>query len=331
MKNNRNKDPLLGTLIVLLAWSTFCGPIGAKAIVELRPTSVVSGKQVCLGDIAVIQGASKPQRQLLEGVVLASAPPAAHDVELNTGYIKAKMKQNLIDMDAVILRGPENVKIRADGNTLKGTTLVELAKKNTLQSTGWPPDEVEFTVTKTPGNITLPPGKPDIEVWKVSGDYYGLTCFRFDIRVDGKSVATVPLVMEINRLVLTLIANGDLERGKLLTGEDFRIVRRNLSKEPYQVRRKYLKPEDQVLGKRVKSPITAGRVLIYDMVTDPPVVKQGDPVTLEVRKGQVRVTTQGVARSSAAVGETLRVRNTLSKKEVHGRLISPGLVAVEQQ
>lgn len=300
-----------------------------KAIVDLRPTSVVRGEEVYLRDVAEIQGAGKAQKELLGSVLLGRSPAHARSNELRQSYIVAKMRQNLIDMEAVLVRGPETIEIRADGNILEGKRLAQLAESYVLEQTGWTRQEVQFEWGRLPGDCPLPPGKVSIDVWKVSGDFYGLTSFRSDIRVDGQSVASVPMVVKVKRYATVLVAKGDLERGRVIGAGDFQVRRRDLSAEPARVRKGFCRVDQPPVGKRLKTFVQAGRTLVYDMLADPPIVERGERVVIEIRRGDVYVTAQGEARASGAVGETVPVKNYVSDKTIMARVVRPGAVTVE--
>lgn len=316
--------PAVLMTVVLLQQTACC-----KAIVDLKPEVVVNCKEISLGDIATIQGASGPQKELLSSVPLGKAPLPAREYELRSSYVVAKMKQSLIDMNAVDVRGPENIVVRADGNVLKGEALVQKARDYIYAHTDWPKDQLRFEVPRTPADLSLPPGKLDVDVWRVSGDFYGLTFFRSDIRVDGRSTASVPFVVDISRTVPVVVASCDMQRGTTLKKEDFRIEKRNLGEESKRVRMRYCKPKDDIVGKRVKTHIAAGRVMTYDMLLDPPMVERREQVTIQTQHGGILVSTKGVALRSAAVGEDVPVRNNLSGKTIVARVVGPGTVVVE--
>ncbi len=300
-----------------------------KAIVDLRPASVVRGEEVYLRDVAEIQGAGKAQKELLGSVLLGRSPAYARSNEFRQSYILAKMRQNLIDMEAVVVRGPESIEVRADGSLLAGKRLAQLAEAHILEQTGWNRQEVRFDWGRLPADCPLPPGKVSIDVWKVSGDFYGLTSLRSDIRVDAQSVVSVPMVVKVHRYATVLVAKGDLERGRVIEAGDFQVCRRDLSTESARVRKSYCRLDQPPVGKRLKSYVQAGRTLVYDMLTDPPIVERGERVVIEIRRGDVYVTAQGEARASAAVGETIPVKNYVSDKTIMARVVRPGAVTVE--
>ena len=155
---------------LLLAWAM--QPLAhAKAIVDLQPESVVAKKEVHLSDIALIQGAPANQKELLGSIFIGHAPGHARSTEIRRSYIIAKMKQNFIDMDAVVVKGPEKVKVRSDGKILKGEKLVELTQKYILENTGWNKEDVRFEWSRIPRDQSLPPGTMKVDIWKVSGGF----------------------------------------------------------------------------------------------------------------------------------------------------------------
>ncbi|MDI9237406.1 flagellar basal body P-ring formation chaperone FlgA [Lysobacter sp. LF1] len=61
----------------------------------------------------------------------------------------------------------------------------------------------------------------------------------------------------------------------------------------------------------------------------PPLVQRGDPVTLVSRVGGMEVRMAGRAMGAAAVGATVSVENTGSRRIIRGRLVGPGVVEVQ--
>jgi flagella basal body P-ring formation protein FlgA len=241
----------------------------------------------------------------------------------------AKMKQNLINMNVVNVRGPETIEVRADGTLMTGEKLAQLTQEYVLKETGWSEDETRFEVSKYPRDISLPPGKLDVEIWKVSGDFYGITHFRTDIRVDERSIRSVPLVIHIQRFVPVMVPTRDLAAGEELLPGDVTVKQYDLSRESIRVRTGFCRPETPIVGKRVERYCQAGRVLTYEMLLDPPIVERGERVVIETTKGGVYVTSPGEARSSAAVGEKVPVKSLLSGKIIMARVVRPGTVTVD--
>ena len=57
-----------------------------------------------------------------------------------------------------------------------------------------------------------------------------------------------------------------------------------------------------------------------------PLIMAGDPVELQVQRGQVLVTVRAFARQSGCLGQTIPVRNEITGRLVNARVAGPGLV-----
>jgi len=81
-----------------------------------------------------------------------------------------------------------------------------------------------------------------------------------------------------------------------------------------------------IAGKSARRSVAAGRLLRQADVKVTPLVLQGDPVDLVLRRGVVTVTVRAVARQEGRHGQIITVRNGLTGKLVTGRVAAPGLV-----
>jgi flagella basal body P-ring formation protein FlgA len=81
-----------------------------------------------------------------------------------------------------------------------------------------------------------------------------------------------------------------------------------------------------VLGCSLTRNLRAGDLLRRADLKETPVILAGDPVELEVRRGQVTVTVRAVARQDGCLGQTIPVRNELTGRLVNARVAGPGHV-----
>ena len=65
------------------------------------------------------------------------------------------------------------------------------------------------------------------------------------------------------------------------------------------------------------------------MVDFPPLVKRGEIITIAAVNGGLKITATGIAKSNGQEGDTIRVKNSGSGKEILCKVIGPGLAAVE--
>ncbi|BCR06611.1 hypothetical protein DESUT3_36800 [Desulfuromonas versatilis] len=175
-----------------------------------------------------------------------------------------------------------------------------------------------------PPPFTLPAGQLSHEV--IPSDPGILASRRFTIlfRVDGRVVQNLPVRAEIEALAPVVVAAHDLGRGIELADSDLRMVEMDLN----GLRNPCIDP-GELLGKRLKRPLRAGDPLDRTQVEFPPMIRRGEAVSIQVVSGALRITAAGEARQDGREGETIRVRNSSSRKEILCRVLAPGLAQVE--
>jgi flagella basal body P-ring formation protein FlgA len=83
-----------------------------------------------------------------------------------------------------------------------------------------------------------------------------------------------------------------------------------------------------VIGKKIKKDIRPGQAIKTDYLNDSPAVRKGDVVTVVAESKLLRVTAQGLARENGCPGDSIRVMNLASKKEIIGQVEGPALIKV---
>lgn len=86
---------------------------------------------------------------------------------------------------------------------------------------------------------------------------------------------------------------------------------------------------DELVGKKLKRSLRQGVPLDRNSVEFPPMVARGEMVTIILKHGSLELTARGEARQDGQEGETIRVRNTNSQRDILGRVTAPGMIEVE--
>lgn len=84
----------------------------------------------------------------------------------------------------------------------------------------------------------------------------------------------------------------------------------------------------QVIGHMTKRPLKAGQVLRSSDLVMAPVVRKNDLVRLVVQTGQMTLSLQGKVLQDAAIGQTVRVLNVTSNRQLSGTVVDAGTVAI---
>jgi flagella basal body P-ring formation protein FlgA len=77
-----------------------------------------------------------------------------------------------------------------------------------------------------------------------------------------------------------------------------------------------------------KRPLKAGQVMRVSDLVMAPAVKKNDLVRLVVQSGQMTLSVQGKVLQDAAIGQTVRVVNVGTNRQLSGTVVDAGTVSV---
>jgi flagella basal body P-ring formation protein FlgA len=124
--------------------------------------------------------------------------------------------------------------------------------------------------------------------------------------------------------VKRVVALEDLRSGKPVLAAQASVQTREEAPGP----RPFAASLDQVVGRWARIPIRAGSAIRLDQIEAPKEILQGDAVKVEVHSGGVRMELEAKAQASGAIGETILVLNTVSKRQFLARVEGRGRVSV---
>lgn len=139
------------------------------------------------------------------------------------------------------------------------------------------------------------------------------------LAVRGKHAVYVPVT--IGALVDVAVAEHALAAGTVITRDDVRIETRPIDGA--------LPLGAAVIGAKVMRRIAAGEPIAPASVALPPPLPRGTEVTIEIRRGSVRIRGTGTLELVARVGEEATVRLAQTKTTLRGTLVAPGTVVVK--
>ncbi len=144
------------------------------------------------------------------------------------------------------------------------------------------------------------------------------------VRCPGSSPWSIYLPVRVQIFADILVAAHPLARGVPLTQTDVTLSRQDLA----VVAGTALTDPAQAVGKRLRYPVATGAALNAGLLDLPPLVKRGQAVTI-VSTGQgLEVRAAGEALADGTSGETIRVRNLLTRKVIQATVLEAGVVRV---
>ena len=149
--------------------------------------------------------------------------------------------------------------------------------------------------------------------------------YRTALYDDRKIVHT--LVVEASYDVLTdiFITAKPLSSGSIITAHDVYAVKQKSSHLPLGV----VTDLTGIEGRTLKSNIGEGVIIRADYFENPSTIKKGKEVTVLVEGENVMVSTKGVLRNDALIGDVARVSCAARKKDISGILVSADTVKVK--
>lgn len=186
-----------------------------------------------------------------------------------------------------------------------------------------PDAEVSFTRLNLPEPFSVPDG--DIRAQVLPSDTDILSSRRFSLTVysNGRAVDTRTVYGELQALAPVVVLAENVRRGEILDAQDLLMAEMDI----VRLRRPCLDPEE-VVGKTLRRTGRRGDVVSKRFLTTPDLVRRNQVVTISLQKGGLFLTTRGVARMAGGKGETIRVRNISSNREIFCRVTGPNRVRV---
>jgi flagella basal body P-ring formation protein FlgA len=304
-------------------------PAPARADVSLRlsPEVLVQADQVTVADLGPIEG-DHALAERLGRITLGPAPMPGSSYRFNAGFFQARLRQYQIDPAHVHLIAPDRVTIVRAFQVLAGQALLDvatrqaLARLDTLDPPGGP---YALSPVNRPGDQRVPTGHVEIEARVQDGSPpYIVMPVAVTIRVDGRDFQTLPLAFRVSRQQSVVVAARFLDPRASLGAVDFRIERRAATEVPPGALAAVAGPEDM----EVVRAIGPGEVVTDRLLRPRIVVRRNEMVTLIVEGQGFRITTRGQVTEEGRRGDTVRVVNPASKRELVGRVEGPGVVRV---
>ena len=296
----------------------------AKALVAYRAESTVNGPVVRLGDIAEIRSKDPALAQRLGAIEVGRSPLPGLSRILDPAYIQARLRLERVDPSAIVFDTPPSITVLAASQRVGGEELLETVRKHILSARRADAMDLAIQATAPPRDLVLPTGSLILKVRGAPApDGTGTAAPLVEAWVDGTLVRTVSVPVRLSALFDVLVASHPIAQRALIGPEDVRVDRREIlaGQEP-------LREVGAVLGRRAMRNIAPGEPILATLVELPPLVRRGEIVQLLAEGHGLRAATQAEAREEGKLGQTIRVRNLTSGKEIYGQVQAEGIVRV---
>lgn len=165
----------------------------------------------------------------------------------------------------------------------------------------------------------------EFEVRCRKGSPLGLNPVEVRVWADGRTVQTVPMVVQVAMRLGAAVAQHPINQGATIRASDLNLVPMSVT----QLHKAGIGDLVLVVGQRAKRFIPVGTVIEPGMLEEVPLVRRGELVTLASVVGGVRVVTTAKAAESGLLGDVIKVRAADNKRmEFDAVVVGPGAVEV---
>lgn len=289
-------------------------PTDARAQAILRPHALLEGDVLRLSDLFDQAG---PRAE----TVIAAAPLPGRRMVLETQNLMNIARQHgvawrpLTGTDRIVIERPGRPVPRAD---------IEALLRDELARQGIEPEmELELpglTPPMIPASAIFQIAIEGVSVEQPGSRFQATLVVLADgtgtqrMRLAGRAVPTVPVVMATRRLAL----------GEVIGPNDARLGRMRAER----VRPGQAQQLSQVIGQEVRRPMAIEQGFALVDLSPPSIVQKNALVTLQLEAPGISLSVQGRALESAARGGNVPVMNLTSRNIVEGVAIAPGRVRV---
>ncbi len=187
---------------------------------------------------------------------------------------------------------------------------------------GW---DVTIRRMAIPNVQKLPEGNIEYEiVAPKQWEGWGNVSIAILARQKDKVVRNISVQIDVEALADTVVTLRQLDHGTDITAADLVVQKREITQSSHLAARKV----DEVTGKIARTTIRANQPVCSDMIERVPLIKSGQTVTIIGENEVLKISVAGIAHSSGAVGDIIRVKNMTSLKEIPARVIDASTVQV---
>jgi len=325
MKNNILKITILiifafTVLFMLFTNSAYSGIVKS---IDVHKDSLISGTKVLLGEISTIEG-SLDGIEDIENIIICSAPSPKSTKILRRNLILTSLKKRGVLKDSINFNCPDKVNVLSGHIEFRRNDIEEIFIEHIRENIAWdmkyvqikniickplvlPQGEVSYSFSSNNNNEYI--GNYNDEITFVVDNNY-----RKKVRVSANIVIVVPVAVSTNVI----------ERNSTIKPGDIKLVSRDITGISDHISTDL----NSIIGKRAKTRINSETAIRKNMVGINNVVKRGDRVTILLENKQIKLSVPARALERGAVGDTIRVINTSSEKEVYAVVKSSKTVEV---
>jgi flagella basal body P-ring formation protein FlgA len=283
-----------------------------RLVIRVHPNSVITGDRLRLKDIADII-ASPFLKQSIENIDIGPSPQPNQIEVVEERKIAYQIRsQDYLPEDFQLIC-PERVYVKRKGQQISGAQIQTYLMSRF--DTVFAGRTVEIKQLSFRGLEACPTGRVTFltDVDKLISSR-GRIAGYLDIYVDSVLADRINITGNLAVYDEVVFARQPIDKGQILEPDDFYAKKMNIFKFNHPIVHRV----SVVEGKMLQTGMKKDDCLKADSLTDPPLVRKGDIITLVAVHHHLKIVTTGLSKQDGFKNELIRVENLQSGKLVRG-------------
>ena len=316
---------LIGSVLPLSAVEALSEEDFDKIQVFLAETAAVSDVEYTLGEIAKLQGNDPSFVDRIAGLKVGRSPLPGRNLTITRSLLLSRLRFHKVDTNKLVFPNNETVRVyraalKEPGKDIEEALLAFISKNH-------PDEDVQPKLLAQVSDVFLPRGElsydiSEIGIYKKEGGYRN---YQVNFRIDGEPARKVTVRAYLKVYKEIFVAKDTIQRDKIIEEADLVRVRRNVDRTTAD----YVTEPLDLVGKIATRTINPKEVIQERTVTTPPLVNNGDRLTILYETPLLRLTAPGISMSKGRMGEKIPVRNADSKLVVYATVQDENTVQVQ--
>jgi flagella basal body P-ring formation protein FlgA len=342
-----------------LVGAVACVPEAHAGTIRVWPTAVVVADSIRLDDLCELRGFDYETELRIAGTIIAEAPSPGGSRAIHLPMIRDALIAQGVNQAGITLSGAVRCDVTrpAAGNppdsikTPLHSGSASVSSASNRDAANADQDVVQSNLTlrraiidyfndelaRYRGSADVVFDRTSEQMLDLSGPSFtfrvrrqkstplGLIPVEVDVITEGRVLQSVPLVVNVALIRLTVVAKRAINQSATIQSSDVEVMPMR-----YTVLNQLgLDDTARAIGQRAKRMIQAGSIVEPDMLETVPLVVRGQLISITAVSGGVHVVTTGKAAQDGLLGETVKVRAADNRRiEFDAIVIGPGRVQV---
>jgi flagella basal body P-ring formation protein FlgA len=310
-------------LICLVCLGLLLGVDQAHGALAFKGEAQVAGDYITLAHLADLP----PEvAQKCGSAPVWSAPPPGEVYTLTQEFLRHRLgEMGLLNfLESADL--PAAIQVRQTGAPLKGEEVAAVFRRYIQEHSPYPPNNLSIEVSPLKEVVILPDSLVSLAPVPPRNDkLLGDVTLEMVIMHQGQPFKRLKVsgIVRLKRLVVC--ATRPLRPQNTIGPEDVQVLPREVTGNADD----FFISKDQVVGHILAKAVGPQEILTTRHLSNQPIIKRGDNVTVVLDQDGLEVSTKGVAQEQGYPGKTIRLLNPKSKKEIQGLVLDAKTVKVQ--